>query len=121
MGLSQKTTPAAVRSELQPLIDDMTKQVAERIRELNGGKPVSAVFVVGGGGKIPGYTDTLAAYLGLAKERVALRGEAVLGIVRFLQQDIQKDPMLVTPIGICLNYYEDKNNFILHSGKLYIC
>ena len=24
-----------------------------------------------------------------------------------------KDPLLVTPIGICLNYYEQKNNFIM--------
>ena len=31
----------------------------------------------------------------------------------FEQEDIKKDPLLVTPIGICLNYYEQKNNFIM--------
>ena len=124
MGLSQKTTPAEVRDELRPIVENMTKQVAAKIKELNGGKPVSAVFVVGGGGKIVGYTESLAAQLGISKERVALRGEEVLGFVRFLQEGIKKDPMLVTPIGICLNYYEDKNNFIFvtvngESVKLY--
>lgn len=124
MGLSQKTTPTDVREELHPVVESMTKQVAEKIRELNGGKPVSAVFVVGGGGKIAGYTECLAEHLGIPKERVAIRGEEVLGFVRFLQEDIKKDPTLVTPIGICLNYYENKNNFIFvtvngESVKLY--
>ena len=124
MGLTQRTTPAEVLQELEPIIETMTKQVAEKIMELNGGKPVSAVFVVGGGGKITGYTEKLAEYLGIPTERVALRGEEVLGFVRFLQTDIQKDPILVTPIGICLNYYENKNNFIFvtvngESVKLY--
>ena len=124
MGLSQKTTPAEVREELVPVVEHMTKQVAEKIKELNGGKPVSAVFVVGGGGKIAGYTESLAAQLGIPKERVALRGEEVLGFVRFEQEGIKKDPTLVTPIGICLNYYENKNNFIFvtvngESVKLY--
>lgn len=124
MGLSQKTTPAEVREELVPVVEHMTKQVAEKIKELNGGKPVSAVFVVGGGGKITGYTESLAAQLGIPKERVALRGEEVLGFVRFQQEGIKKDPTLVTPIGICLNYYENKNNFIFvtvngESVKLY--
>ena len=124
MGLSQKTTPADVREELRPVVDGMTKQVAEKIKELNGGKAVSAVFVVGGGGKIAGYTESLAEHLGIPKERVALRGEEVLGFVRFLQEGIKKDPTLVTPIGICLNYYENKNNFIFvtvngESVKLY--
>ena len=124
MGLTQRTTPEEIQQELQPLVESMTKQVADKIKELNGGKSVSAVFVVGGGGKVEGYTDSLAEHLGIPKERVALRGEEVLGFVRFLQEDIKKDPMLVTPIGICLNYYEDKNNFIFvtvngESVKLY--
>ena len=44
---------------------------------------------------------------------VALRGEEVLGDVTFEQEDIKKDPLLVTPIGICLNYYDQRNNFIM--------
>ena len=55
----------------------------------------------------------LAGHLDLPTERVALRGEEVLKEVTFEQEDIKKDPLLVTPIGICLNYYEQKNNFIM--------
>ena len=84
-----------------------------KIKELNGDKTVSACFVVGGGGKIHGFTEKLAGHLDLPTERVALRGEEVLKEVTFEQEDIKKDPLLVTPIGICLNYYEQKNNFIM--------
>ena len=94
-------------------IEKITTEVAEKIRELNGDKSVSACFVVGGGGKAHGFTELLAEKLGLIKERVALRGEEVLKDVTFQQTDIKKDPLLVTPIGICMNYYEQKNNFIM--------
>lgn len=95
------------------VVERITKEVSEKIRELNGEKSVSACFVVGGGGKIHGFTEKLAEFLDLPNERVALRGEEVLQEVIFEQDGIKKDPLLVTPIGICLNYYEQKNNFIM--------
>lgn len=108
------TIPSA---ELWELIDDLvgsiTLEIAEKMKELNGNKTVSACFVVGGGGKIHGFTEKLAENLGIAQERVALRGEEVLREVVFQQENVKKDPLLVTPIGICLNYYEQKNNFIM--------
>lgn len=97
----------------EPLVDRMTTEVAEKIKELNGEQSVSATFIVGGGGKIHGFSEKLAQKLDLPQERVALRGAEVLKEVTFLQEDIEKDPLLVTPIGICLNYYEQKNNFIM--------
>lgn len=96
-----------------PVVEKMTTEVAAKIKELNGDQTVSAAFIVGGGGKIHGYTEMLAEKLDLPKERVALRGEEVLQEVVFEQKDIEKDPLLVTPIGICLNYYEQRNGFIL--------
>lgn len=112
MGLKQKVDREALLSDVTDTVDHITKAVAEQITALNGGKPVSAVFVVGGGGKITGFTEMLAKHLGIAKERVALRGVEVLSSITFLQEGIKKDPLLVTPIGICLNFYEQKNNFI---------
>ena len=94
-------------------VDKITTEVAEKIKELNGDKSVSAAFVVGGGGKIHGFTEMLADKLEIPRERVALRGEEVLKEVHFAQEEIKKDPLLVTPIGICLNYYDQKNNFIM--------
>lgn len=112
MGISQKVTPQEVYDCVDNTVNHITEQIAERIVDLNGGKPVSAVFVVGGGGKIPGFTEKLANHLDLPKERVALRGEEVLGFVDIHVEDVKKDPLLVTPIGICLNFYDQKNRFI---------
>lgn len=111
MGISHKITTEEVLEAVLPTIHNMTKSIADEIIRLNG-KSVSAVFVVGGGGKIPGFTKSLATYLELPEDRVALRGEEVLGDVTFLQEKIKKDPLLVTPIGICLNFYDQANNFI---------
>ncbi len=112
MGLTQTVGRDKLLTEVQPVIESMTKQVSDKIRELNGDKSVSAVFVVGGGGKIPGYTDALARHLGIPEERVALRGEEVMQKIRFLEKEIHKDSLLVTPIGICLSFYEQSNSFI---------
>ena len=112
MGLPQKLSTEEVIKGLEGTIDKITKSVADKIIELNGQKSVSAVFIVGGGGKIPKFAEFLAKHLDLPAERVALRGEEVLQDVEFLQKDIKKDSLLVTPIGICLNFYEKNNNFI---------
>ena len=111
MGLPQTISSKELLEVLEPQIEAMTKPVAECIMELNGDKPVSAVFVVGGGGKIPGYTKKLSEELGIVKERVAVRGGDVMGFVDFPDY-VQKDSLLVTPVGICLSYYEQHNNII---------
>lgn len=109
----QHTIAASEVWELvEPIVDSLTTEIAAKIKELNGDRSVSATFVVGGGGKIHGFTEQLADKLGIVRERVALRGEEVLQKVSFADTTIKKDPLLVTPIGICLNYYDQKNNFI---------
>ncbi len=118
MGLEQKISAKEIEDTLRPVVQDMTKQVADKMKELNGGHPVSAVFVVGGGGKILNYTETLAEYLDLPKERVAVRGKEVMGQVDFENTTLELDSRLVTPIGICLSFYEQSNNFIfVHFNK----
>lgn len=114
MFLPQTMKSSEVLSVTEPIVKDMAKQASEKIKELNGGKSVSAVFVVGGGGKIPGYTQAISEELDIAKERVALRGEEVMQQIVF-EEDIKKDSLLVTPVGICLNFYEQSNNFIFVS------
>ena len=93
-------------------VDKITKEIADKIIKLNSDKSVSAVFVVGGGGKAVGFIQKLADNLGLQQDRVAIRGEEVLGNVFFKQENVIKDPLLVTPIGICMNWYDQKNSFI---------
>ncbi len=112
MGMKQKADREELLADIKEKTDELAGAVAKEILALNGDKPVSAVFVVGGGGKVPGFVEKLSAELELPKERVALRGEEVLSFVTFLQEGIKKDSLLVTPIGICLNYYEQRNNFV---------
>ena len=113
MGISHTIKSEDVWKLTDPVMKKIAGEVSTKIKELNGDKSVSAAFVVGGGGKIHGFTEALAKDLGIVNERVALRGEEVMKNIEFEQQDVQKDSLLVTPIGICLNYYETKNNFIM--------
>lgn len=112
MGISHKLAPEEIYKTLDSVRKEITNRIAGKIIELNGGSAVSAAFVVGGGGKITGFTELLAKALGIASERVALRGHEVMNDINFLIDDIRKDPLYVTPIGICLNYFDQKNNFI---------
>lgn len=112
MGITQKVDALEIRNAAADVVNAMAKDVAEKIIELNGGKPVNAVFVVGGGGKIPGYTERVADCLGIPHQRVAVRGEEVLTAVDFQVDNFKKDSLYVTPVGICTNYYTQKNNFV---------
>lgn len=112
MGLTQSITAREVEAILAGHVKEMAKQVAECIRELNGEKSVSAVFVVGGGGMIPGYTEALSEELDIVKERVAIRGQEVMQSIEFENVNPRRDSLMVTPLGICLSYYVQSNNFI---------
>lgn len=112
MGLPQTVASAEIQNVISGLLDDITTKISDEIKRLNGDKPVSAVFVVGGGGIINGFTESVSAKLGIQKERVALRGSEVMGKIDFLEDDAKKTSLMVTPIGICLNYYESNNNLI---------
>ena len=113
MGISHTIKSEEVWKLTDPVMEKIAHEVASKIQELNGGKSVSAAFVVGGGGKVHGFTEALAKDLKIVPERVALRGEEVMKNIIFEEEDVKKDSLLVTPIGICLNYYETKNNFIM--------
>ncbi len=112
MGITHKLAAEEVHKLLDAQLTKIADDVADKICELNGDKPVSAVFVVGGGGKFPGFTDKIADRLKIAHERVAVRGEEVLTSIDFVTESVKKDALLVTPIGICINYYNQKSNFI---------
>lgn len=111
MGMEQTITAKEVIAICQGEIERMAKLTANTIKELNGGTSPSAVFIVGGGGKIRGFDALIAAELGLDPKRVALRGEEIMRDIDFPEGAL-KDSTIITPIGICLTYYEQYNNFI---------
>lgn len=115
MGVERKTDPEEVREVVKDVVKIITREVSDQIKKLNGGRPVSAIFVVGGGGRIAGFTDSLAEEMGIDPTRVAVRGEDVLKNIDFKDKSLPEDSLLVTPIGICLNFFHQKNNFIFVS------
>lgn len=113
MGLTQKIPAEQILKDSESVIDKMADAAAQKIIELNGNRPVNAVFVVGGGGKMASYTQKVAEHLGIMAERVAVRGEEVLGSISF---DIDGFKRFI----ICntnRNMYE-----LLHTEKqFYVC
>ena len=112
MGLVQKISAREILDLIRPVMEDMAKKVSDEIIRLNGGKPVSAIFVVGGGGMVKGYAELLADAMNIPIGRVALRGEELMTKFVFSDKNIVHNSLYVTPLGICLNYYEQNNNFI---------
>lgn len=112
MGEAFKLDQKEIQETAKEAMSYIVEKVSDKITELNGGNPVSAVFVVGGGGKMPGFTKLMAERIGLPENRVSIRGAEVLKQVDFSATSVKKDSTLVTPIGICLEYYEQKNSFI---------
>lgn len=62
MSISHTIPSKEIWELVAPTVEKITSEVAAKIKELNGDKTVSACFVVGGGGKIHGFTEKLAGH-----------------------------------------------------------
>ncbi|MBP5564854.1 MAG: rod shape-determining protein [Lachnospiraceae bacterium] len=112
LGLKNTISKKDVLELLDSHIREMAKQASDEIIRLNGGNKVSAIFVVGGGGRIENYTKYLAETQDIQVNRVAVRGEDVMGKIIFKDDSVVKDSLIVTPLGICLHFYEENNSFV---------
>ncbi len=84
---------------IDPHIEKITKEIADKIMDLNG-KPPVAVMIVGGGGKVLGFSEKLAKNLNIPNNRVALKD---LKKVNFINLDGNENLFgseFITPIGI---------------------
>lgn len=112
MGIKNKINTEDVNSIIKPTAKKLAEGISKKIKELNNNTSTNAVFIVGGGGQLNGFTDILAENLNIPKERVAIRGKTVLNDVYF-ETSTKKSPELVTPIGICLSGLEhNKRDFM---------
>lgn len=111
LGMEHEITSKAVLRHLKPIMDNITDAIAHEMLALNGDQAPNAVFCVGGGGQIPGFTQLLAKKLSLPKERVVLKGINDLLHVTF-ESDALSTPHMVTPVGICTTAMEhQRENF----------
>ena len=101
LGLEQVQNTQQLRASVEPAVQALAGELAERITALNGGPP-SAVFLAGGGSKLSGLNARLAAALGLDEKRIAVAG-------RYFQTSAVSDavelddPVYTTPLGIAIS------------------
>lgn len=111
VGIPYEMTTAEIVSRIEPAVEKLTQHVAQRIIEYNGRAP-SAVFCIGGGCQIPGYTQRLAEALKLPPERVVIKGTESLENLEFEKAALQ-GPEFVTPIGIGFTALKDRHQDFL--------
>ena len=89
--------------ELQPLVDEMTSEIAHVITGLNQKVP-NAVVCVGGGSLTPSLTTSLANKLGIPANRVGIRTVQNLDYIH-TDKGFLSGPQGITPLGIAYNYF----------------
>ncbi len=92
-----------LQQELQPLVDEMTAEIAQNIIALNQ-KVTDAVVCVGGGSLTPSLTASLAEHLGIPANRVGIR---TIQNIDYITTDsgFLNSPQGITPLGIAYNHF----------------
>lgn len=85
---------------IRPAVELLAETISGKILEFNGKTP-NAIFLIGGGSQIPELPGLIAGRLGLAPERVAVRGRDVIRDVRFSDRKLS-GPESITPFGIAV-------------------
>ena len=101
LGLEQELEPEELSTVLAPSIQTLASELSRRIRELNGGAP-SAVFLAGGGSKLSGLRQAVAAELEMDERRVAIAGSN-FKLSAFADKEDLNDPEYATPLGIAVS------------------
>lgn len=111
IGMSHTKTTADIIAPLKMKMIETAEMVAKQILEFNEKSP-SAVFCIGGGCQVPGFTDLLAAELELPKERVVIKPVETLDKVVFEGTPLE-GPEFITPLGIGVTAIKEKENDFL--------
>ncbi len=84
--------------KIDPALDKLAGEIANNIMVLNDGEPPRSVFCVGGGARIPTFTERLARCLGIPPQRVVLRDRGNLPNVRLPEGE--RELMVTGPEGV---------------------
>ncbi len=101
LGLEQKVTQKEITQCIQESMNTLCKELSEKILEINGSAP-SALFLAGGGSKLVGLKDALAATLQMDNNRVAIAGNNFKTHAFSDEYDLN-DPEYATPLGIAIS------------------
>ncbi len=98
LGIKHEITGGNLQEVARPAAQRLAKEIASEIMKLNGGQP-SAVFLAGGGSKLLGLPQLVAAELEMSEARVALAGNHFLNSAYSEEYELN-DPEYATPLGI---------------------
>ena len=107
LGLTHDLSTVDILAQIDSVIKHITEEIAEHIIALNK-KPPSAVFCIGGGSQIPGFTEHLASALSLPKERVVIKQIDNVEHIRFESTPL-RGPEFITPIGIGATAFDERD------------
>lgn len=98
LGLPQTQTVQEIAAVLSPAMDTLAAEIARQVLDVNGNAP-SALFLAGGGSKLPGLQERVAQALEMDPKRVAVAGNHFANTVYSDTLDLN-DPAYTTPLGI---------------------
>lgn len=100
LGFSYTISPAEVLEKLEASAENLSAVIASKILEVNG-KPPAAVFMVGGGSRLPQLCRLVAQKLSIDENKVAVGGNNYMKRMIASEEDVS-GPEFATPIGIAI-------------------
>ncbi len=73
LGFECSRSSEKLKEVISPIVAEVGETIGEKIKELNGNKPPSAIFVVGGGAHTPGILEEIAKNSNIPKDRIAIK------------------------------------------------
>ena len=101
LGQEQSCTVQEVEQVLAPAEELLAREIAQRVLGVNGAAP-SALFLAGGGSKLPTLREKVAAALEMDPKRVAIAGGHFKNTVWSDTLSLE-DPEYTTPLGIAVS------------------
>lgn len=101
LGVGHEISAVQLQELMEPAVEELGKEIAGRILEVNGTAP-SAVFLAGGGSKLRGLSACVAEQLKMNAARVALAGNHFEKSICADGLDLN-DPEYSTPLGIAVS------------------
>ncbi len=101
LGMEETIPASQVEEAIQAPMDRLADAIAKQILSVNGAPP-SAVFLAGGGSKLNGLREKIAARLEMAEKRVAIAGNN-FSMSAFSDEVDIANPEYATPLGIAVS------------------
>ncbi len=102
LGFERKASKEEVLQCIQSTTELLSKEIAQKVLEVNGGAP-SALFLAGGGSKLAGLKEGITAALSMDANRVAIAGNN-FKISAFSDEYDLNNPEYTTPLGITVSF-----------------